>query len=57
MIDPKDYSLSLGNPQATHHFICEVNKEFKELREMIAALEEKLTASSTPVAKKVTKNS
>lgn len=57
MIDPKDYSLSLGNPQATHHFISEVNKEFKELREMIAALEEKLTASSTPVAKKATKNS
>lgn len=54
MIDPKDYSLSLGNPQATHHFISEVNKEFKELREMIAALEEKLAA---PVAKKATKNS
>lgn len=60
MIDPKDFSLSLGNIVATHVFIEKVNAEFKALEDKIVALEEKLekqavaTSVASP-AKKTTK--
>lgn len=57
MIDPKDFSLSLGNMVATHVFIERVNAEIKALEDKIAALEEKLEkqAVAAPVVKKTAK--
>lgn len=51
MIDPNEFSHSLGSIVATAHFIEKVNKEFKALEDKIDELEKKL---ATPAAKKTT---
>lgn len=55
MIDPNKFSMSLGNMVATRVLIEDVNKEFQELRNMIAALQELVEKQAAPQAKKATK--
>ena len=47
MIDPAEFSHSLGSIVATAYFIEKVNKEFKVLEDKIEQLEKKLSIPAT----------
>lgn len=56
MIDPNEFSHSLGSIVATAHFIEKINKEFKLMQDKIDELEKKFSgeAVSATVKKKTT---